>query len=200
MWPFRVMFLQRKLSRYISQHLANPLTRIQCRDCARYDLAPSDLTRITCGHFWCNECLKKLFWLSIRSIEQMPPYCCSMQPIDFKYAEGLFDHRFSRAWYKTYDKYLSLAAGPLYCPNSNCRTKIDDWRIAFDHTTTKLFAKCAVCGTDVCESCGGRYHTQRACNRRFTETLGIKQIQLWQTCFKCGAESELKAGSNLVHW
>lgn len=166
---------------------------VQCLVCVE-DIASTRATKLECGHWWCNNCLKQPFERSVTDQELMPPKCCSTDPISFELVKKLFDTKFQQIWKLKYEEHLDES--PIYCPRRHCRTEYIQAR----HTQVRgrhKYRKCPTCSAEVCVLC----KTEHQAGTCPTDPEGVKFRELakkegWQTCYRCQAIVERVAGCN----
>ncbi|KAI9818696.1 MAG: hypothetical protein M1832_004171 [Thelocarpon impressellum] len=173
---------------------ARPERKVECLTCLADDVPVSRSAKLGCGHVMCHDCLKRIFTLSVKDPQHMPPKCCTADHIPLKHVDRLFDLKFKMKWNRKYHEYTT--ENRIYCPRRGC----GEWiKPAHIHSEAgRRYGKCKRCSTKVCCKCNGRWHSGRECpkddeTRRFVE---IAKKEGWQRCHNCQAMVELKEGCN----
>ncbi|KAL2023395.1 hypothetical protein VTK56DRAFT_2752 [Thermocarpiscus australiensis] len=172
-----------------------PVKRVTTCIVCRNDNTPVEKTaKLKCRHRMCHSCLRKVFRLSIRDPQHMPPRCCTTDPIPLKHVESLFDAAFKREWNYKFWEYSTR--NRLYCPSRHCGEWIKPEDIRREGG--RRHGKCSRCRTKVCGSCGGWWHHQPDCPRDEETTQFLEQAKRegWQRCHRCKAPIEIKEGCN----
>lgn len=111
----------------------------------------------------------------------------------------LFDSGFKRDWNEKYREHASRKGFP--CPSRNCgeimkpenvRTEGGRWR-----------AKCTRCGTKICGSCNGRWHTEPDCTAGGNDSFLFAEQstrESWPRCYRCKTMVEVKGTRNRATW
>ncbi|KAJ4011627.1 hypothetical protein NW752_008634 [Fusarium irregulare] len=166
-----------------------------CKVCLD-EVPASKCPKLECGHRMCHSCLKKRFKQSMTDSGQMPPTCCTEEPIGLEHVDKLFDPVFKKIWNKKFVEY-SLK-NRLYCPSRRCGEWIRPGEIYHDRESGRKTARCDQCNTKVCVSCNGRWHFQPKCPRdeetaRFLAKLRTEEQK---RCIRCDATAQLRDGDN----
>ncbi|KAI5798478.1 hypothetical protein FPQ18DRAFT_238327, partial [Pyronema domesticum] len=143
-----------------------------------------------CGHWFCNECLKRLFTLSLTDPAHMPPRCCAQDHIPLHHVSALLPHATKKLWNKKYREYTT--SNRIYCPNPKC----GEW-IEPEHIGSKI-GKCGRCKRDVCARCKGAAHGDRDCpeDPEMVKFFEVAEREKYQKCYNCRAMVELERGCN----
>ena len=164
------------------------------------DAPISKTAKLSCGHWMCHSCLRRIFTMSVTDPQHMPPKCCTSDHIPLKHVDKLFDLKFKKTWNQKYQEYTTK--NRIYCPAKGCGEWIKPSHIFIDQSGGanggRKYGKCARCRTKVCCTCNGRWHRSRECpkdeaTQRFVE---VAKKEGWQRCFNCSAMVELKEGCN----
>ncbi|KAM7187994.1 Protein kinase-like domain containing protein [Naviculisporaceae sp. PSN 640] len=137
-----------------------------CFECGQ--LANTDATvRLECLHRICHPCLKRKFWLSLEMpiSRNMPPRCCTEDPIPTEHVKDLLDEGFWEQWEaELLDANARVVR--VWCPR--CKSAI----IAFDRTCGRE-PKCSRCLVTICPLCDRPSHPERSCGEgaRITEPV-----------------------------
>ncbi|EEH03416.1 IBR finger domain-containing protein [Histoplasma capsulatum G186AR] len=176
-----------------------PEKTVTCLTCFD-DIPVSKAAQLSCSHSMCEDCLKRLFTLSVTDPQHMPPKCCTTDHIPLKHVDNLFDIEFKIKWNKKYKEYTTK--NRLYCPSKGCGEWIKPSNIHIDTgggaTGGRRFGICVSCHTKVCGLCNGKWHIDGECPKddemkRFVETA---RENGWQRCYSCSAMVELTEGCN----
>lgn len=170
-----------------------PPRLVECLTCSD-DVPSARSAKLECGHRMCNDCLKRIFEMSVKDPVHMPPKCCTSDHIPLKHVDKLFDIRFKMLWNRKYQEMHTL--NRVYCPASKCGEWIKSPR---KHSYQgREYVQCPRCSTKVCMSCNGKMHKSRDCpnDPDLASLLAHAKEKGWQTCFNCNAMVELKEGCN----
>ena len=148
----------------------------------------------------CNECLKRIFTMSVTDPQHMPPRCCTNEHIPLKHVDHLFSMKFKLLWNRKYQEYTT--ENRVYCPARGCGEWIKPSNIRMDSSTGRKMGRCARCKTKVCCLCNGKWHVRKDCPndeelKRFQE---VAKEAGWQRCYNCRAMVELREGCNHMTW
>ncbi|KAF4843091.1 putative E3 ubiquitin-protein ligase ARI4 [Colletotrichum siamense] len=154
----------------------------------------SKVPKLKCGHRMCESCLEWRFQLSITDPQSMPPRCCTPDVIPLKYVERLLSSDFKMNWNRKYLEYSTR--NRIYCSSRRCGAWIRPSDIY--RRGSRKCGSCRVCGTDVCCSCKGKWHSSRDCPDDEDTTRFLEQAKEagWQRCYKCNHMIELEEGCN----
>ncbi|PQE17819.1 Zinc finger C6HC-type protein [Rutstroemia sp. NJR-2017a BVV2] len=173
---------------------AEPEKLVKCITCLSDDVPKSKCPKLACSHRMCQSCLKRIFKLSVKDPQHMPPKCCTTEHIPLKHVEKLFDVNFKKLWNKKYQEYTTK--NRIYCPGKRCGEWIKPANI---HTENgKKYGLCVRCKTKVCCQCNSKWHGSKDCpkdeeTKRLLETA---KLAGWQRCYSCRTMVELKEGCN----
>ena len=159
--------------------------RLQC--CVCYDsYHPHQIHRLSCGHIYCNDCLKDLFLRATKDQSLFPPRCCrELIPLDevqtaMSEAE-LREFKCAEVEFSTIDR--------TYCSNVACGKFIPPSKIAIDR------AQCPYCASATCAMCKNTFHTDDCAeDTALQATLALATTEGWQRCFACRAIVSLGIG------
>ncbi|KAA8898959.1 hypothetical protein FN846DRAFT_782604, partial [Sphaerosporella brunnea] len=164
--------------------------RVECVTCMDDEIPSKEAAKLACGHWFCNECLKRLFLLSLTDPAHMPPKCCTSEHIPLKHVENLLRYQEKKTWNKKYLEYTT--ANRIYCPTTDC----GEWIPPKDIQNN--IGQCQRCKTTVCAMCNGPAHGNGECPPD-PETLQFIQTaekHKYQRCYSCRAMVELERGCN----
>ncbi|OJD20982.1 hypothetical protein ACJ73_07681 [Blastomyces percursus] len=172
------------------------VTCLTCLD----DIPASKAAQLACSHSMCEDCLKRVFTMSVTDPQHMPPKCCTSDHIPLRHVDKLFDVEFKINWNKKYQEFTT--ENRVYCPAKGCGEWIKPSQIHLDisggATGGRRFGICGSCSMKVCGLCNGQWHTGSECpkddeTRRFVEAA---KENGWQRCPGCSAMVELTEGCN----
>ncbi|OAX82959.1 hypothetical protein ACJ72_02692 [Emergomyces africanus] len=172
---------------------------VSCLTCSD-DIPVSKAAKLACSHSMCEDCLRRIFTLSVTDPQHMPPRCCTSDHIPLKHVDRLFDRKFKIKWNKKYQEYTTK--NRLYCPTKYCGQWIKPSNIRVDTsggaTGGRRYGICGSCRTKVCGLCNGKWHKGSECpkddeTRRFVQAA---RENGWQRCYNCSAMVELREGCN----
>ncbi|RYP15424.1 hypothetical protein DL765_005698 [Monosporascus sp. GIB2] len=103
-----------------------PAKIVECVAC-RDEVSSNKAPKLKCGHRMCNPCLRRKFRLSIQDPSQMPPKCCTADPIALKHVQDLFPEKFRNTWNQKFNEFSTR--DPIYCPRRKCGEWIKPERI-----------------------------------------------------------------------
>ena len=148
----------------------------------------------------CNDCLKRIFQLSVTDSEHMPPKCCTTESIPIRIVEHLFDKKFKIKWNRKYQEFTTK--NRVYCPMQGCGIWISPDYIHRDAsggaTHGRKYGICKRCRIKVCCTCNNKWHKTRDCPKdpAIKEFIKMAKEKGWQECYNCKAVVELKEGCN----
>ncbi|KKZ61088.1 hypothetical protein EMCG_04284 [[Emmonsia] crescens] len=172
---------------------------VSCLTCFD-DIPVSKAAQLACSHSMCEDCLERIFTISVTDPQLMPPKCCTSDHIPLKHVDSLFDVEFKIKWNKKYQEYTTK--NRIYCPTKDCGEWIKPRNIHVDTsggaTGGRRYGICGSCNTKVCGLCNGKWHTGSECPkdddmRRF---VNAAKENGWQRCYNCSAMVELHEGCN----
>lgn len=167
---------------------------VECLTCGSDDVPTKNAAKLSCGHRMCHDCIRRIFDLSVKDPQHMPPRCCTDDPIPVKYVDILFDDKFKAKWTRKYKEYNTRDR--LYCATPRCGNWIKPIHV---HTERgRKYATCGRCKTKVCGLCGHKMHKSTECPKdpEIAKILKQAKEEGWQRCFNCNAMVERKEGCN----
>ncbi|KAI5199025.1 hypothetical protein E4T38_07250 [Aureobasidium subglaciale] len=170
------------------------LRTAECLTCGSDDVPVTRSAKLPCGHRMCNSCLRRIFTMSIKDPQHMPPKCCNSDHIPLKHVDHLFDDRFKVLWNTKYQEYTTK--NRIYCPAKGCGQWIKPANI--HKLNGRKYGRCPSCRTKVCTLCNNKFHTNGDCpNDPDTKRLvDMAKEKGRQRCHNCRAMVELKEGCN----
>ena len=151
-----------------------------------------ELLGCPCEHYYCEDCLRTLFRLSLSDETLFPPRCCRQQ-IPLSFARLYLDSGFVESFRKKSAEFMS--SDRTYCYRPTCSSFIPSQYINGDSGI------CPDCGQLTCIICKGRSH-EGDC----PQDTGVQQVlelaneQGWQRCYNCRRLVELNHGCNHMRY
>ncbi|KAM3421844.1 putative E3 ubiquitin-protein ligase ARI3 [Cercospora zeina] len=167
---------------------------VECLTCGSDDVPSTKTAKLSCGHRMCHDCLKRVFEMSVKDPQHMPPRCCTKDHIPLKHVDKLFDLKFKVLWNKKYQEYHTR--NRVYCPAPKCGEWIKPSH--FHVAKGRKYGLCPRCNTKVCTSCSAKMHKSADCPKdpEIAELVKQGKEEGWQSCYNCHAMIELKEGCN----
>ncbi|KAK6532367.1 hypothetical protein TWF281_006556 [Arthrobotrys megalospora] len=172
-----------------------PPKLVECVTCLSDDIPETEAAQLECGHAFCNDCLVRLFDLSLTDPAHMPPRCCQpTQHIPLQHVDKLLSRKTKILWNKKYQEYTTV--NRRYCPATDC----GEWIKPTDFTNTEgvEVGTCPRCKMSICGLCGLKEHGKEECPKdEFLNQVRELGKELgWQRCYSCRAMVELERGCN----
>lgn len=167
---------------------------VECLTCGADDVPSTKTAKLACGHRMCHDCLQRVFEMSVKDPEHMPPKCCTDQHIPLSHVDKLFNLKFKALWNRKYQEYHTK--NRVYCPMPQCGHWIKPSHI---YTTgARKYASCPRCKTKVCALCNNKMHRSRDCPKdpEIAKLVEQGKKEGWQRCYSCNAMIEKKEGCN----
>ncbi|KAF4946100.1 hypothetical protein FGADI_11456 [Fusarium gaditjirri] len=164
------------------QPLQAILTCVSCR--ADFKSSKS-LHSISCGHTYCDNCLRSLIHTAMSDESSMPPRCCA-QPLPGFVMRDLLSRDAQQEFLKAIIQYSTPWQARIFCSNPSCggfippHQKLDP---KYPSTVT-----CRKCNTRVCLMCRHHAHpTGKDCPEDWELDQVIKEGGKpgWKRCYKC---------------
>jgi len=160
----------------------------QCAVCFE-EYRITSMFSLSCGDWYCVDCLKTLFLNATTDETLFPPRCCrQLIPLEYIQRElsinELRAFRDSEIEFSTHDR--------TYCSNLRCGKFIPPVDIAGDR------AECPRCFDITCTACKAAFHEGNDCpaDLALQATISLAHAQGWQRCYACRAMVELDYGCN----
>ncbi|KAL6917793.1 hypothetical protein FSHL1_009223 [Fusarium sambucinum] len=169
------------------------LTCVSCR--ADYKSSKS-LHSVSCGHTYCDNCLRSLIHAAMSDESSMPPRCCA-QPLPGSVIRDLLSRDAQQEFLKAIVQYSTPWQARIFCSNPSCgefippRQKLDP---KYPSNVT-----CRKCNTKVCLMCKHNAHpTGKDCPEDWELDQVIKTGDKagWKRCYKCQSLVPQKKGSS----
>ena len=167
---------------------------VECLTCGSDDIPATKSAKLSCGHRMCQDCLKRIFEMSVKDPAHMPPKCCSEEHIPLRHVEKLFDVKFKVHWNRKYQEYNTK--NRIYCPTLKCGEWIKPSHI---HTYQgRKYALCPRCKTKVCTLCNNKMHRSTDCpnDPEIAKLVEQAKKEGWQRCYSCNFLVEKQEGCN----
>ncbi|KAI4741042.1 hypothetical protein E4T50_08529 [Aureobasidium sp. EXF-12298] len=176
---------------------SSPTPRVrtaECLTCGSDDVPVTRSAKLPCGHRMCNSCLRRIFTMSIKDPQHMPPKCCNQDHIPLKHVDHLFDDKFKILWNTKYQEYTTK--NRVYCPAKGCGQWIKPSNM--HKLQGRKYGRCPRCKTKVCTLCNNKLHTSGECPKdpETKRLVDLAKEKGWQRCYNCKAMVELKEGCN----
>jgi ariadne-1 len=177
--------------------VSSPTPRVrtaECLTCGSDDVPVTRSAKLPCGHRMCNSCLRRIFTMSIKDPQHMPPKCCNQDHIPLKHVDHLFDDKFKILWNTKYQEYTTK--NRVYCPAKGCGQWIKPSNM--HKLQGRKYGRCPRCKTKVCTLCNNKLHTSGDCPKdpETKRLVDLAKEKGWQRCYNCKAMVELKEGCN----
>ncbi|KAF3916243.1 hypothetical protein ABW21_db0200816 [Orbilia brochopaga] len=172
---------------------AEPPKMVECITCLSDDIPETEAAQLECGHAFCNDCLVRLFDLSLTDPAHMPPRCCQpTQHIPLRHVDKLLSTKTKILWNKKYQEFTTT--NRRYCPATDC----GEWIRNFTTVKGVEIGTCPRCKLKVCGLCGLKEHGTEECPKdEFLNQVRELGKELgWQRCYSCRAMVELERGCN----
>lgn len=195
--PERIADPQIESSEATAAEKEDTLPKFECGVCFDTFQLPSciRIRQLSCGHWYCNDCLLDLFTRSLTDASLFPPRCCN------RFIVAITHSDLDEAFPITEDLYNQLTERQLelgtpnrtYCHRSDCSTFI---RPAFIHGD---IGKCVKCSQRTCTICKEKAH-KRSCPTQAArqQTIELALREGWRQCYACNRFVELKFGCNHI--
>jgi len=170
------------------------ITTVECLTCT-VDAPSNEAAHLPCGHDMCHDCLKRLFELSTKDEQLMPPRCCTATPIALHHVANLFDNDFKARWNEKQQEFSTQ--NRMYCPKRGCGRWIKPHRIQDDPRTGRRKGYCRFCDMEVCGRCNLEWHGSSKCavDKKADEAFArMANMEGWKECYNCKAMVELRDG------
>ena len=144
-----------------------------------------------CGHDYCSDCIRQLFFLATRDESLFPPRCCQ-RPIPIASADVFFTKEFvtifqakSIEWNTPDRTYCSWVTCAAFIPPANIRNGI---------------GACPSCGFWTCTMCKSTSHEREDCSQdpALNAMIEAARVAGWQRCYRCKRFVELTIGCNHI--
>ncbi|KAF2097372.1 hypothetical protein NA57DRAFT_57963 [Rhizodiscina lignyota] len=134
-----------------------PEEKVECLTCCD-EVPVSQSAKLECDHVMCNSCLKRIFRLSVKDPEHMPPKCCTEHHIPLNLVAPLFDNKFKTLWNEKFREFSTKDR--MYCPKAGCGEWIQPKDIKLDRSVGRRYGTCTNrCTAEFCMICGLKWKT-----------------------------------------
>ncbi|KAI7486745.1 BSD-domain-containing protein [Hortaea werneckii] len=160
---------------------------IACHDEAE-DEDSKNFCHVPCGHWYCDDCLKTLFRVTITDESLFPPACCK-QAFEFIAIRPHLPEELA-AQFEAKKEELGNK-NRIYCARPTCSAFI-----GMDHRNDRV-AVCPDCKYETCLACKGLMHEDECpVDEALESVLKIAGDEDWQRCPDCKGMIELTFGCN----
>ncbi|KAI4603111.1 hypothetical protein KJ359_005903 [Pestalotiopsis sp. 9143b] len=168
---------------------------VECVACLDEETPRAKAAKLKCKHYMCHSCMRRVFKVSIKDPQHMPPKCCTEEPIPVKHVDKLFETSFKKTWNKKFAEYSTQ--NRIYCPSRRCGTWIKP-ELVHKLRDGRKQATCDNCETKVCCACNGKWHKGKDCPGDDATVKLLEQGKEagWQRCYSCSHMVELTEGCN----
>ncbi|KAH7185596.1 uncharacterized protein B0J16DRAFT_137108 [Fusarium flagelliforme] len=158
---------------------------LTCVSCRADFKSSKSLHSISCGHTYCDNCLRSLIHTAMSDESCMPPRCCA-QPLPGSVIRDLLSRDAQQEFLKAIIQYSTPWQARIFCSNPSCgefippRQKLDP-KYPLDVT-------CRKCNTRVCLMCKHNAHpTGKDCPEDWELDQVIKTGGKpgWKRCYRC---------------
>jgi IBR domain, a half RING-finger domain len=148
------------------------------------------LIEVTCGHYYCGECLEQLVKTAVKEEASFPPRCCK-EPVSVqtlrRWLAGSVMHEYER-------KKIEYSSGDkVYCSRLTCSAFVPAEDRHGDEGT------CPQCGRVTCTHCKLMWHGGDCPkDKALQKVLDTAEQKGWQRCYRCRQVVERAVGCNHI--
>lgn len=162
---------------------------VDCLICME-SFGAKDIIKTPCQHYYCHDCMKRLFLEATKNESLYPPQCCNMD-IPLTVANAVLNAQQQMEFTNKGVEFLTKDR--LYCSSRNCSAFIQSKQIYHDVGT------CGKCWQRTCVFCKGAYHPGHCPKDKITHAvLHLAQRSGWRKCFNCEFMVAMDEGCNHV--
>ncbi|PGH13339.1 hypothetical protein AJ79_03756 [Helicocarpus griseus UAMH5409] len=181
--------LQAEGSKYSTNRDAVETARVDCSVCTESKVY-FDIVKISCEHYYCRDCVRRLFEDSFTDESLFPPKCCK-QPISLSLVEGYLGREMVKRFQEKMVEFND--ANRTYCSNPDCAQYL------FPETIDRDIATCGICQQSTCVLCKKPAHQGKCVEEQHEQAfLNVIEAEGWQHCFKCRSVIQLGIGCNHI--
>ncbi|RGP62663.1 hypothetical protein FLONG3_10156 [Fusarium longipes] len=158
------------------------LTCVSCR--ADFKTSKS-LHSVSCGHTYCDNCLRSLIHTAMSDESSMPPRCCA-QPLPGSVIRDLLSRDAQQEFLKAIIQYSTPWQARIFCSNPSCGEFIPPRQKPDPKYPSNV--TCRRCNTRICLMCKHNAHpTGKDCPEDWELDQVIKTGDKsgWKRCYKC---------------
>ncbi|KAI7341184.1 hypothetical protein KC315_g309 [Hortaea werneckii] len=164
-----------------------PIQCAVCRDEAEYEDC-NNFCQVPFEHWYCDDCLQRLFNLVLTDESLFPPRCCQ-KPFEYPAIKPHLPEELA-ALFEAKKEELGNK-NRIYCSRPTCSAFI-----GMDHRDGRV-AVCPDCKSETCMACKGPMHEDECpVDEALESALKVAQDEDWQRCPDCKGMIELTFGCN----
>ena len=145
--------------------------------------------------------MKRIFRLSLVDPQHIPPKCCTLDYIQLKHVEKLFNTDFKMQWNRKYEEHSTIER--VYCPTPSCGEWIMPQEGSHDHKdASRNYNLCTHCKTKICTECNGKWHRGTRCviDRSTSRFIRWAKREGLRKCYNCRMMVQTEDGLNHAIW
>lgn len=185
--PFQaiVYVLTRIPTNMVSQSQSTLTCHRTCVSCRADYKTSKSLHSLSCGHTYCDNCLRSVIHASMSDESSMPPRCCA-QPLPGSVIRDLLSRDVQQEFLKAIVQYSTPWQARMFCSNPSCNEFIPPHQKLDPKYPSNV--TCRKCNTRVCLMCKRNAHpTGKDCPEDWELDQVIKKGGKagWRRCYKC---------------
>ncbi|SPJ89765.1 related to ariadne-2 protein [Fusarium torulosum] len=168
---------------------------LTCVSCRADFKGSKSLHSLSCGHTYCDNCLRSVIHASMSDESSMPPRCCA-QPLPGSIIRDLLSRDVQQEFLKAIVQYSTPWQARMFCSNPSCSEFIPPHQKLDPKYPSNV--TCRKCNTRVCLVCKRNAHpTGKDCPEDWELDQVIKTGGKagWRRCYKCHNLVPLEEGS-----
>ncbi|KAJ4263946.1 hypothetical protein NW762_005984 [Fusarium torreyae] len=158
---------------------------LTCVSCRADFKSSKSLHSISCGHTYCDNCLRSLIHTAMTDESSMPPRCCA-QPLPGSVIRDLLSRDAQQEFLKAIIQYSTPWQARIFCSNPSCGEFIPPHQKL--DPKYPLNVTCRKCNTRVCLMCKRNAHpTGKDCPEdwELDQVIKLGDNAGWKRCYKC---------------